>query len=196
MPSLTQLEYVLAVDKHRHFGWAAEDCHVSQPTLSQQIQKLEEELGLVLFDRHALLKKTRVSPDDIAENELWTLSEGHCLRDQVAQYCSLDPASMSTVFRNIHFQGGSLETLKNLVQKTKGGTLMPELMALSLRGQEFREFVRPFSDPVPCREISLVYRRDHWKKTAIDALRHCIDKNLPEEIQRKRKSNMKRLDIC
>ncbi|MGE0528237.1 MAG: LysR substrate-binding domain-containing protein [Bdellovibrionales bacterium] len=51
MPSITQLEYILAVEKHRHFGKAAESCHISQPTLSMQIQKVEEEVGFALFDR-------------------------------------------------------------------------------------------------------------------------------------------------
>ncbi len=51
MPTLTQLEYIAAVDRFRHFGKAAKACHVSQPTLSMQIQKAEEELGVVLFDR-------------------------------------------------------------------------------------------------------------------------------------------------
>ncbi|MGZ3695614.1 MAG: LysR substrate-binding domain-containing protein [Bdellovibrionota bacterium] len=49
--SLTQLEYVLAVHKLGHFSHAAKACHVTQPTLSMQIQKLEEELGTVIFDR-------------------------------------------------------------------------------------------------------------------------------------------------
>lgn len=51
MASLTQLEYLIAVDKHRHFGKAAAACKISQPTLSMQLQKLEEELDLVFFDR-------------------------------------------------------------------------------------------------------------------------------------------------
>lgn len=49
--SLTQLEYVLAVHKFGHFAKAAEFCNVTQPTLSMQIQKLEESLGIVIFDR-------------------------------------------------------------------------------------------------------------------------------------------------
>lgn len=49
--SLTQLEYVMAVHRHSHFAKAAESCHVTQPTLSMQIQKLEEDLGVVIFDR-------------------------------------------------------------------------------------------------------------------------------------------------
>lgn len=51
MPSITQLEYLIALDKHRHFGRAAKECHVSQPSLSAQLQKLEDELGVVVFDR-------------------------------------------------------------------------------------------------------------------------------------------------
>lgn len=49
--TLLQLTYILALDRHRHFGQAAEACHVTQPSLSMQIQKLEEELGVILFDR-------------------------------------------------------------------------------------------------------------------------------------------------
>lgn len=49
--TLTQYEYIVAVDTYRHFAIAAAHCHVTQPTLSMQIQKLEEQLGIVLFDR-------------------------------------------------------------------------------------------------------------------------------------------------
>jgi LysR family hydrogen peroxide-inducible transcriptional activator len=49
--NLQQLEYILAVDKHRHFATAARSCFVTQPTLSMMIHKLEEELGLKIFDR-------------------------------------------------------------------------------------------------------------------------------------------------
>jgi len=49
--TLTQLSYIVAVDKHKNFGLAAQSCHVTQPTLSMQIQKLEDQIGLILFDR-------------------------------------------------------------------------------------------------------------------------------------------------
>lgn len=51
MASITQLEYLIAVDRYRHFGKAAKACHVSQPTLSMQLQKLEDEYGVTFFDR-------------------------------------------------------------------------------------------------------------------------------------------------
>lgn len=51
--TLTELKYIVAVARERHFGKAAEACHVSQPTLSLAIKKLEEELDLKLFERSA-----------------------------------------------------------------------------------------------------------------------------------------------
>jgi LysR family hydrogen peroxide-inducible transcriptional activator len=49
--TLTELRYVIAVARERHFGRAAQSCFVSQPTLSVAVRKLEDELGVVLFER-------------------------------------------------------------------------------------------------------------------------------------------------
>ena len=49
--NLRDLRYLVAVAEHKHFGRAAEACHVSQPTLSTQLKKLEETLGVVLIER-------------------------------------------------------------------------------------------------------------------------------------------------
>ena len=49
--TITQLQYVLAVAEHKNFTLAAEKCFVTQPTLSMQIQKIEEELNILIFDR-------------------------------------------------------------------------------------------------------------------------------------------------
>jgi LysR family hydrogen peroxide-inducible transcriptional activator len=49
--TFVQLEYIIAVDTYRHFAIAAQNCYVSQPTLSMQIQKVEQALGVKIFDR-------------------------------------------------------------------------------------------------------------------------------------------------
>ncbi len=49
--TLTELKYIVAVARHKHFGHAAKACFVAQPTLSVAIKKLEDELGAVLFER-------------------------------------------------------------------------------------------------------------------------------------------------
>src|SRR5450631_4717258 len=71
--TFTQLEYILAIDTHRHFAKAADACFVTQPTLSMQVGKLEKTLGVKIFDRshspvvpteagkQILLEKSRVS---------------------------------------------------------------------------------------------------------------------------------------
>ena len=59
--TLTQLEYIVAIDTYRSFVGAAEKCFVTQPTLSMQVQKLEETLGVKLFDR----SKQPVIPTEI-----------------------------------------------------------------------------------------------------------------------------------
>ena len=51
--TLTDLRYLVALARERHFGRAAEKCHVSQPTLSVAIKKVEDELGVILFERSA-----------------------------------------------------------------------------------------------------------------------------------------------
>ncbi len=61
--TLTQLSYIVAVDKYRHFATAAEKSFVTQPTLSMQIHKLEDELGVTLFDR----SKSPVIPTEIGQ---------------------------------------------------------------------------------------------------------------------------------
>jgi LysR family hydrogen peroxide-inducible transcriptional activator len=49
--TLTELRYIVALARERHFGRAAEKCFVAQPTLSVAVKKLEEELGVILFER-------------------------------------------------------------------------------------------------------------------------------------------------
>ena len=61
MITLTQLEYIVAIDEYRHFATAADKCFVTQPTLSMQIKKLEDELGVIIFDR----SRQPVVPTDI-----------------------------------------------------------------------------------------------------------------------------------
>ena len=52
--TLVQLEYLVSLEKHRHFAKAAEACFVTQPSLSMQIQKLEKELDTIIFLRNRL----------------------------------------------------------------------------------------------------------------------------------------------
>jgi len=62
--TLTELRYIVALSHEQHFGRAAERCHVSQPTLSVGVKKLEDELGVILFER----SKTSVLLTDVGKH--------------------------------------------------------------------------------------------------------------------------------
>jgi LysR family hydrogen peroxide-inducible transcriptional activator len=79
--TIQQLEYVLAVDTFRHFARAAEHCHVTQPTLSMMLQKLEDELGVKLFDRSVQpLRPTRAGTK-VVEQARKTLYQASLIKD-------------------------------------------------------------------------------------------------------------------
>jgi len=79
--TLTDLRYIVALSQERHFGRAAEKCHVSQPTLSVAVKKLEDQLGITLFERSAAdVKITEIGRLIIAQAEN-VLREANQIRD-------------------------------------------------------------------------------------------------------------------
>ncbi|MGB0166846.1 MAG: hydrogen peroxide-inducible genes activator [Luteibaculum sp.] len=84
--TLIQLEYAIAVHDMKSFSKASEKCFVTQPTLSMQIQKLEEELDVVLFDRKKKPLKTTEIGELIIEQARNVISTGKGIKDVVAQY--------------------------------------------------------------------------------------------------------------
>ena len=65
--TLTELRYIVTLARERHFGRAAEKCHVSQPTLSVALKKVEQRLGITLFERSS----TEVRPTPLGEQMAW-----------------------------------------------------------------------------------------------------------------------------
>lgn len=79
--TLTELRYIVAVARERHFGKAAKACHVSQPTLSVAIKKLEEELGVQVFERGS----SEVSLSPIGERIVYQAQQALEAADNVRQ---------------------------------------------------------------------------------------------------------------
>ena len=79
--TLTELRYIVAVARERHFGRAAEACHVSQPTLSVAIKKLEEELDVKIFERGA--NEVSVTPlgDEIVRQAQQVIEQAQAIRE-------------------------------------------------------------------------------------------------------------------
>ncbi len=89
--TLTDLRYLVALARERHFGRAAEKCHVSQPTLSVAIKKLEDQLGVMLFERSAADVKITAIGQRIVEQAERVLLEAAQVKEIAAS--GKDPLS-------------------------------------------------------------------------------------------------------
>ena len=291
---LKDLRYLVAVADTRHFGRAAERCFVSQPTLSAQLKKLEDYLGVQLIERapkrvsltaageeivararrileasdeivelakghsdplagrlklallptigpyllpnvaarlrkhltrlelmlyeyqtdpmleklhsgeidvgilalpvpldgldhrelyrepftvavpagHRLASRQHIRPDDLSQETLLLLEDGHCLRDQ-----ALDICSTADVHEKQDFRATSLETLRQMVAAGVGITLLPELAGRGAYGNARGVVIRPFARPVPTRTVGAVWRKSTARREAILALLKLIEEH-------------------
>lgn len=108
-----------------------------------------------------------VMPEEIREHKVWMLEEGHCMRDQLIQVCSLK--AQKNTLGHFSFEANSFETLLNLIDTFGGLTLIPELYYQTLSAER-KAKVSFFKTPVPVREVSLVYFRPFAKHRIIHAL--------------------------
>lgn len=300
--TLTQLNYILAVDRCRNFAQAARECFVTQPTLSMQIHKLEDYLQIQVFDRsktpvvptpmgkkvleyarkvmqhsqaleelsrsirgeiageyilaviptlapyllplfvgefvkkypnvelkifeyqtdeiirylkegkidgailatpleektiteehlfyepfkiflsptHPLLKKKSIDEKELDLAEAWLLKEGHCMRVQALALCQVKKEGSA---KNLFFEGGSLETLINMVKSTKGFTVLPYLTTLTLSDKDDK-LLRDFKSQLPVRNISFVTGPMAMKTSITDALIKIVTATVPKELKK------------
>lgn len=98
--TLTELRYVVAVARHRHFGRAAKACFVSQPTLSVGIKKIEQELGVALFERNAAEVTVTPHGQPIVDQALRVLEEVDTLKQMAesAQDPLVGPLRLGAIY--------------------------------------------------------------------------------------------------
>ncbi len=306
--TLVQLEYIVAVDTYRSFVGAAEKCFVTQPTLSMQVQKLEEILDIKIFDRSKqpvvpteigaqiieqarvvlqesqkireiisnqqqgiagelkvgiiptvapyllpkviaammekypdlklliweyttediihhlktgildcgimatplgdnaieelplyyenfvtyisrnskLHKKKTIDADDLEDENIWLLNEGHCMRSQVLNICR---STKDNRLQGLTYNTGSVETLIRMVDMNSGATLLPELALDELSSKQLSK-VRRFKSPEPVREISLATHKNFIKKRMLNALKEEIMAVIPKAMKQKKKKDV------
>lgn len=127
---------------------------------------------------HRLAGRAQISVNDLSVDDVWLLMDGHCFRTQVMNLCRQRRASRASMPRDsshvpaslARFESGNLETLKRLVERGAGMTLLPALAAGELRMKAQRDLLIPFSNPVPGRTIRLVRRRHHVRAHLVSAL--------------------------
>ena len=149
-----------------------------------------EELVLYVSRENAIYKKKYALSEDINPKELWLLEEGHCLRSQIENLCELKRKSIGN--NQFEYQSGSLETLRKMVERNQGITILPELATLDF-DKERLKLVRHFKSPEPVREISLVAHKNFVKNGVLNSLKTSILESLPKKIKENRDHNIQSL---
>ncbi|RYY50269.1 MAG: hydrogen peroxide-inducible genes activator [Chitinophagaceae bacterium] len=155
--TIVQLEYILALHALRHFGKAAAQCHITQPSLSMQVQKLEEELGVQIF-----LRTNPVTTTDmgmlIIEQAKKILAETGMMRQLVEQEKGIAGGTLkigiiptlapyllplfihSFIKKHPKLRLSIHELMtENIIRQLKNGTLDLGIMATPLRIPELKE---------------------------------------------------------
>ena len=120
---------------------------------------------------HPLAQRDSVTEEDLADQHVLLLDDGHCLRDQALAAC--DKANTKDVD---NFRAGSLRTLVQMVASGLGVTLIPSI-ASSIEVASASEggvSVRPFADPAPRRTIGIAWRKQSARAEEFDQLGECI----------------------
>ena len=164
--TITQLLYVLAVAEHQNFTKAAEKCFVTQPTLSMQIQKLEDQLGVQVFDRTKKPIKLTEVGNKIVDQAKKIVEEANRINDIVDQQKgfiggefrlgiiptvmpTLLPMFLKTFIKRYPKVKLIIEelTTEEIIQRIKDGHLDAAIAATPLKQDQIKErvlFYEPF----------------------------------------------------
>ena len=138
-----------------------------------------EELFVYVSKKNTLINKKYVLANEIDPRKLWLLEEGHCFRSQILNLCEL---RKSTDFQ-FKYETGNIETLKRMVDKSDGITILPELAVMEFNKPQLK-MVKRLKDPTPVREVSLVTHRDYIKSRLINTLKDAVLSIVPVQMQR------------
>ena len=120
-----------------------------------------------LNENHPSLPKKQITLSDIESDTILLLNDGHCFRNSVINLCKNKTDHNQTFY----LESGSFETLTRLVDQNIGITLLPHLHGLKT---EHQNRIKPFKDPKPAREISLIYPKNELKMQLIKVLQNTI----------------------
>lgn len=148
-----------------------------------------EELFVYVSKRNALYNKKYVLAADINPDQLWLLEEGHCFRSQVLNLCELRKRS-DFYFK---YETGNLSTLKRMVDKSDGITILPELAVMEFSKPQLK-LVKRLQSPTPAREVSLVTHRDHLKMKHLSTLKEEILDIVPKPMRKLRDKKVVEID--
>ena len=126
---------------------------------------------------HGLSKRDSLDIDDLEDADLLILEDGHCFRDQILNLCSIKDLN-----KQFELKSGNFETLINLSNNGPWMTVLPYLHSKLLSDLDKKNIIK-FNDPLPAREISIIYSKTQLKLPIINALKSSISKIIRGKIE-------------
>lgn len=134
-----------------------------------------EKFVMYIAPTEPLYQQQEVASQDIPMDKMWVLEEGHCLRNQVFNFCN------KKVHQSSVYEAGSIDTLVKIVDINGGYTIIPELH-INLLSDVQKQHTRSLIKPEAIREISLVIRHDYVREGMMNAVANSIKKIIPEHM--------------
>ncbi|HAU3585450.1 TPA: LysR family transcriptional regulator [Legionella pneumophila] len=135
----------------------------------------EEKFYFACANTHPLAQAKSVNINDLKNQPIMLLEEGHCLREQAMAVCQLAKADDIA-----DFTATSLETLRLMVQAGMGVTLLPALSTLTASTNHLKCI--PFSEPAPSRILGLFWRAGTPRQVCFNAVAELITKNVQSKL--------------
>lgn len=155
--------------KEGHLDAAIAATPLELPGIKENVLYYEPFVGYIP-DSHRLHNDSKIEVKDLSIDDMLLLEDGHCFKDGIINLCK-----SSRNYDDDHFQleSGSFETLIKLANEGLGMTLLPYLHTRDIKESE-KKNLKMFKEPVPAREVSLIYNRSELKMQIIEALHSTI----------------------
>lgn len=152
-----------------HIDVAIAATPLENEAIKERVLYYEPFVGFIPTE-HRLFKQKTIDVENLNIDDILLLEDGHCFKENIINLCS------ALGSKNQHFQlhSGSFNTLIKLSKEGLGMTLLPYLQTLDLNEAD-KTYLREFKEPVPAREVSIIYHKSQLKIHLIETLKNTID---------------------
>lgn len=133
-----------------------------------------EEFEVLLPADHPMASRATVEKEELLDERLLLLGEGHCFRDQILEACPAISQKLASPHNTLTAEGGSLETIRHMVASKLGITVLPRSAVGTSHYESGLLVSVPFTPPAPTRTVAIAWRASFPRPKAIDAVTTAI----------------------
>ncbi|NAW34610.1 hydrogen peroxide-inducible genes activator [Halomonas alimentaria] len=134
----------------------------------------EEEFEVLVPADHAWAGRDCVYKEELLQERLLLLGEGHCFRDQILEACPAISQKLNSPHNTLTAEGGSLETIRHMVASKLGITVLPHSAIGTVHYESGLLASVPFAAPAPTRTVAIAWRASFPRPKAIDAITDAV----------------------